>query len=235
MTAPSAEPSDARPVWLRVLDWNVRGLRDDVDALARTIRDAEPHVVVLQEAPRVLRWRARAAQLARRCGLVVARGGGDASGNLVLASLAVSVRDTAVVRLPFTRFQHPRAAVVLRGALAGAPFTVVGVHLGLTEPERVAHVPVLLSALPDDTPTVLAGDVNETADGPAWRALTERLVDAGADDPTPTFSTRSPRRRIDGLFVSPGVPTRGYRVLDTPDVARASDHRPLVVEVGLTR
>ncbi|WP_178379979.1 endonuclease/exonuclease/phosphatase family protein [Cryptosporangium aurantiacum] len=222
-------------VWLRVLNWNVRGLRDDVDALARTIRGTAPHVVVLQEAPRVLRWRARAAQLARRCGLVVVRGGGDASGNLVLASLAVTVRETAVVRLPFTRFQHPRAAVVVRGALAGAPFTVVGVHLGLTGPERAAHVPVLLDAVPGDEPTVVAGDVNETADGPAWRALTERLVDVGADDPTPTFSTRSPRRRIDALFVSPGVPARGYQVLDTPEVTRASDHRPLVAEFGLTR
>jgi endonuclease/exonuclease/phosphatase family metal-dependent hydrolase len=234
----TVRPSDgAAPVasrtWLRVLDWNVRGLRDDVDALARTIRGAEPHVVVLQEAPRVLRWRARAAQLARRCGLVVVQGG--ASGNLLLASLAVNVRDTAVVRLPFTRFQHPRAAVVLRGALAGSPFTVVGVHLGLTESERIAHVSPLLAAVPGDEPTVLAGDVNETADGPAWRALSERLVDVGADDPTPTFSTRSPRRRIDGLFVSPGVPTRNYRVLDTPDVDRASDHRPLVVEAALTR
>lgn len=219
--------------WLRVLDWNVRGLRDDVDALTRTVREVAPHVAVLQEAPRVVRWRARAASLARRCGLVVVQGG--ASGNLVLASLAVTVRDTAVVRLPLTRFQYPRAAVVVRGALAGAPFTVAGVHLGLTEPERVGHVPVLLEALAGDEPLVLAGDVNETGDGPAWSALASHLTDAGAHDPTPTFSTGSPRRRIDGVFVTPGVPVRGYRVLDTPDVARASDHRPVVAEVGLTR
>ncbi|MFG1925706.1 endonuclease/exonuclease/phosphatase family protein [Cryptosporangium sp. NPDC048952] len=219
--------------WLRVLDWNVRGLRDDVDALVRTVRSVEPHVVVAQEAPRVVRWRARAASLARRCGLVVVQGG--ASGNLVLSSLAVTVRETAVVRLPLTRFQHPRAAVVVRGVLAGAPFTVAGVHLGLTEPERVGHVPPLLQALAGDEPVVLAGDVNETADGPAWRALASQLTDAGADDPTPTFSTRSPRRRIDGIFVSPGVPVRSYRVLTTPDVALASDHRPLVAEIGLTR
>ncbi|EXG80887.1 endonuclease/exonuclease/phosphatase family protein [Cryptosporangium arvum] len=219
--------------WLRLLDWNVRGLRDDVDALVRTVRGVAPHVVVLQEAPRVVRWRARAASLARRCGLVVVQGG--ASGNLVLSSLAVTVRDAGVLRLPLTRFQHPRAAVVVRGSLAGAPFTVAGVHLGLTEPERVGHVPVLLGALAGNEPVVLAGDVNETGDGPAWSALAERLTDAGAADPTPTFSTRSPRRRIDGIFVSPGVPVRDYRVLTTPDVALASDHRPVMAEIGLTR
>lgn len=234
MTAAAGSVSEPS-AWLRVFDWNVRGLRDDVDALARTVRDAAPHVVVLQEAPRVVRWRARAAALARRCGLVVVCGGGDASGNLVLSSLAVTVRDTTVVRLPVTRFQYPRAAVVVRGALAGAPFTVMGVHLGLTGPERIGHVPVLLTALAGDEPVVLAGDVNETGDGPAWRALTAHLADVGADDPTPTFSTRAPRRRIDGLFVSPGTPVRNYQVLATLDVERASDHRPLVVEVGLTR
>ena len=230
MTGPASPEPRA---WLRVFDWNVRGLRDDVDAVVRTVREAAPHVVVLQEAPRIVRWRTRAAALARRCGLVVVQGG--ASGNLVLASLAVTVRDTAVVRLPFTRFQHPRAAVVVRGSLAGAPFTVAGVHLGLTEPERVGHVPVLLTALAGDEPIVLAGDVNETGDGPAWRALTDHFVDVGAGDPTPTFSTRAPRRRIDGLFVSPGTPVRNYQVLTTPDVERASDHRPLVAEVGLRR
>ncbi|MFI5953507.1 endonuclease/exonuclease/phosphatase family protein [Cryptosporangium sp. NPDC051539] len=214
---------------MKVLSWNVHGLRDDVDALVRTVHGVQPHVALIQEAPRVFRWRARAAELARRCGLVVAQGG--ASGNLVLVSLAVSVRDTAVVRLPFTRGQHPRAAVVMRAALAGAEFTAVGVHLGLTEAERAAHVRVLLDALPAQEPVVLGGDINETDAGPAWRTLAARLADAGAGDAAPTFRTR----RIDGIFVTPGTAVKDYRVLDTPDVSRASDHRPVVAEVELTR
>lgn len=235
MTAPACAPSPsaAEQVWLRVLCWNVRGLRDDRDALSETVAAVDPHLLIVQEAPRILRWRARAADLARRCDLVVVRGGPDASGNLLLASMAVTVRETAVARLPYTRFHHPRAAVVLRARLAGAPFTAIGVHLGLTAAERVAHVPTLLAALPPDEPAVLAGDINETATGRAWRTLADRLVDAGAGDPTPTFSTAAPRRRIDGLFTTPGLSVRGYRVLDTPAVDRASDHRPLVAEIGL--
>ncbi|TQS44583.1 endonuclease/exonuclease/phosphatase family protein [Cryptosporangium phraense] len=213
---------------MKVLTWNVHGLRDDVDALVRTVVGVAPQVALIQEAPRVFRWRARAAELARRCGLVVAQGG--ASGNLVLVSLAVAIRDTAIVRLPFTRGQHPRAAVVVRASLAGADFAAVGVHLGLTEPERVAHVPVLLNALPDE-PTILGGDINETDGGPAWKALATHLADAGTDDPSPTFRTR----RIDGLFVTPGLPVRDYRVLDMPDTRVASDHRPVVADVQLTR
>lgn len=232
-SASAVTEARADPVWLRVLCWNVRGLRDDLDALAETVLAAEPHVVLVQEAPRVLRWRTRAADLARRCGLVAVRGGGDASGNLVLASLAVQVRGTGVVRLPYTRFQFPRAAVVLRGELAGCPFTAAGVHLGLTEVERVAHVPLLLDDLRTDEPVVLAGDFNETSDGPAWRSLAAHLDDAGEQDNTPTFSTGSPRRRIDAIFTSPGLPVRGYRVLDTPAVRRASDHFPVYAEARL--
>lgn len=221
------------PVWLRVLCWNVRGLRDDVDALVETVVAAQPQLFVVQEARRLVRWRASAAELARRCGLVVVRGGPDASGNLLLASMAVRVRGARAVRLPRTRFQFPRAVVVLDGALAGRPFTAAGVHLGLTEDERVAHAPLVLDALPADRPAILAGDLNETATGPAWRTLAGRLTDVGAKDSTPTFSTRSPRRRIDGLFTSPGLAVRGYRVLDTPAVRRASDHFPLLGEVEI--
>jgi hypothetical protein len=69
---------------LRLLSYNVHGLRDDVDALAAVVRAAEPDVVVLREAPRRLRWRAKSAALAHGFGLVVAGGGLPALGNLVL-------------------------------------------------------------------------------------------------------------------------------------------------------
>jgi endonuclease/exonuclease/phosphatase family metal-dependent hydrolase len=217
--------------WLRILCWNVRGLRDDVNALASTVKAVEPHLMIVQEAPRVVRWRARAADLAARCGLTVV--GGGASGNLLLASMAVRIGDTSVNRLPFTRWQYPRASVRVDAELAGRPFSAIGVHLGLTAVERLAHAPLLLGALPDARPTVLAGDLNETPEEPAWKLLATALTDVGATDPTPTFSTGSPRRKIDGLFTSPGLPARSYQVLDTPETRRASDHFPLLAEIGL--
>jgi endonuclease/exonuclease/phosphatase family metal-dependent hydrolase len=42
---------------LRVLTWNVRSLRDDVEAIGEVVRGCEPDVVAVQEAPRFARWR----------------------------------------------------------------------------------------------------------------------------------------------------------------------------------
>ena len=56
---------------LTVVTYNVRGLRDDLAALQRVVRGSRPHVLLVQEAPKFFRVRARAADLARRLGMVV--------------------------------------------------------------------------------------------------------------------------------------------------------------------
>ncbi len=225
----------ATPCVLRVLTWNVHGLRDDVDALTRTIADTRAHVVCLQEAPRHLRWRARSAALARRCGMVVLAGGGEeAVGNLLLCSMAVTVRSTKSVRLPLTPGEQPRAAALARCALGSAPFTVVGVHLGLHPAERLRHVPVLLAeATAGGDPVVLAGDLNEWPGGPVWEGLGGPLRDAAGADGTPTFRCGAPAHRIDAIFADPALAVRRYAVLDTPTVRRASDHFPVYAELAL--
>jgi endonuclease/exonuclease/phosphatase family metal-dependent hydrolase len=76
---------------LRLLTYNVRSMRDDRDALGRVIRSAEPDVVLVQESPRFLRWRALCAELARRGNLVVVGGGRLAGSNLILSALGVDV------------------------------------------------------------------------------------------------------------------------------------------------
>ena len=52
-----ATPTDAARVPLRVVWYNVHGLRDDAAALAGVVREAAPDVVIVQEAPRRFRWR----------------------------------------------------------------------------------------------------------------------------------------------------------------------------------
>jgi len=49
----------------------------------------------------------------------------------------------------------------------------------------------------------------------------------------PTFSTSKPARRIDAIFTDPSLPVVDYRVVDTPDTRVASDHFPLLADVGL--
>ena len=50
---------------VRIMSYNIRSLRDDRAAVVRVIRDVDPDVVCIQEAPRFFRWRAKCARL--RC------------------------------------------------------------------------------------------------------------------------------------------------------------------------
>ena len=222
---------------LRVLTYNVRGLRDDTDALARVVVESGAHLVCVQEAPKVFRWRARCAELARRCGMVVVAGGGDAAGNLLIASIAVRVHAARSLLLPLTPGQQLRGAALAHCSLAGSEFIAVSTHLSLNPAERLRHVPLLLDELAEDgPPVVLAADFNEQPGGPVWEAFTPRLDDVAAlaeATDTPTFSCAWPRRRIDGFFVDRRVGVAGYRVLDSSDVRRASDHFPVYTELKL--
>jgi endonuclease/exonuclease/phosphatase family metal-dependent hydrolase len=222
-------------VSLRVVTYNVRSLRDDRDALVRVICGLSADVVCMQEAPRRLRWRARCAALARDTGLLYVGGGGTAGGSMMLVSLRVDVRSTLEYRFSRTPGLHERGAVAAVVELGGAAAVVASVHLGLDSTERLRHRSELV-ALVDrfgGHVTVLAGDINERPDMPAWRAIADDFTDAGAADDTPTFSTRNPRSRIDGVFVRGPARVASYGVVDGADVQAASDHRPVVVDVEI--
>jgi endonuclease/exonuclease/phosphatase family metal-dependent hydrolase len=223
---------------LRVLSYNVRSLRDDPAAVARVIRAADAQVVCVQEAPRLLRWRAKCAALSRRSGLVVVTGGRPAAGNLILSSLGVevlAVRDVLLAREPGL---HQRGAALAHLRWHDRAFTVVGTHLDLDPAARLRHARELEQLLagfrPDGAPTVVAGDVNDEPGSPVWSALSAGRTDAFAavgDGPGYTFSAANPRRRIDGVFVDDQLPVVSASVLEGPDVARASDHRAVLVEL----
>jgi endonuclease/exonuclease/phosphatase family metal-dependent hydrolase len=228
---------------LRVATYNVHGLRDDLDALGAVVRDLAPDVLVVQESPRRLRWRTRCADLAHRCGLVYGAGGGPALGNLILVSLRVAVPRAWALRYPLVPGRHLRGAVFARCVVSGVPLTVAGTHLGLVAVERLDQARRLRTALADlggggepDAPTVLAGDFNEPADGPARRLLGEGRVDAAGADGTPTFPAAgggNAGERIDALLVDSAVTVSGYRVVSSAVAARASDHLPVVVDLSL--
>jgi endonuclease/exonuclease/phosphatase family metal-dependent hydrolase len=231
-------------VQLRVMSYNVRSLRDDDAAVARVIRAAQPDVVCIQEAPRFLRWRAKAASLSRRSGLLVVTGGRPASGNLILCTMGVQVLGSWDIRLSAEPGLHQRGAAAALLALRGARFAVAGTHLDLAGAPRVRHIgeidAALAAVLPDDVPVIVAGDMNDTPGSAAWEALTAGRVDAaaaaaasGGGPAQDTFSAQNPRRRIDGVFADPRLAVRAARVVDSPDVRIASDHRPLVVDLEL--
>lgn len=228
---------DADAGLLRLLSYNVHGLSDDRDALVRVIRSAAPDVVCLQEAPRRFRWRYRCAELARQCGLLVAAGGGDALGNLLLVSQRVAVYETWTMRYPLTPGRHMRGAAFARCSVAGRRFLAVGSHLSTDPAERPGQAALLRAAVGTAGDPVLLGmDLNDTAAGLAWRTLTDGRIDAAAQldaAGVATYSTASPRRRIDAVFVDQRCRPVRYQVLDSEDVRRASDHFPVLVEVVL--
>ncbi|WP_163506761.1 endonuclease/exonuclease/phosphatase family protein [Fodinicola acaciae] len=213
---------------------NVRGMRDDYAALTRVIREARPHVVFVQESPLMFRWRARAADLARRSGLVYVCGGGYSGGNVILSSVAARVHESRDYLMPLQKGKHQRGAAIARLSVLGREFYAVGTHLSLWDEEREEQAHLLADEVPDDLPVLLGGDLNETPGGPVTKIFGVRWRDASASrsDP-PTYSTVWPHQRLDYLWVDPLITVRDVRVIDSVDARRASDHFPLVAEVEL--
>ncbi len=219
---------------LRVVSYNVHGLRDDRTALTAVIRELAPDVVIAQEAPRRLRWRTRCAQLAHSWGMVHAAGGLPGVGSALFTSLRVRVTDGWRLEFPLTPGRHLRGAVFARCLVGRTPVALVGTHLATDPAERPAQAQLLKKALADlDAPVILAGDLNETPGGGAWRTLADGLVDAGVDEGHPTFPATAPDRRIDAVLVDPRISVAAFRVLDTDVTRRASDHLPLVADLVL--
>jgi len=217
----------------RVLSYNVRGLRDDQAALAEVVRSTDPDVVCVQEAPKYLRWRAKGAALARSWGVLYVAGGGSTGGTALYAHLRVDVdapQETVASRLYGWPDRGIATAMVTK---AGARLAVASLHLPLDALARQRYS-TMVGQLLDQYPTthrLVAGDLNEKPGGPTWQGLHDGgLCDL---DPAcgPTFPAAAPRKRIDGILATDGVQVVEHHVVDSPAVARASDHRPLLAVV----
>jgi endonuclease/exonuclease/phosphatase family metal-dependent hydrolase len=219
---------------LRVVSYNLHSLRDDRQALVTVVRELAPDVLLLQEAPRRLRWRQRCAALARGFGLVVAIGGMPGLGNLILTDLRVRVHQSWCVRFPLTPGRHLRGAAVARCSVAGVRFAVAGSHLATYPPERPGQAALLRQALAElSEPVVVGADLNDQPGSPTWLAAADGLIDPGAAAGAPTFSSTDPRQRLDAVLVDPRIEVSDYRVVDTPAARRASDHLPVLADLRL--
>jgi len=226
---------------LRVLSYNIHSQRDDQAALAAVVRAAEPDVLIVQEAPRRFRWRHRCAALAESVGMVVAAGGQPSLGNLLLTSLRVRVHAFWCRRYPLTAGRHLRGAAFAEcsvGATAhGSRFVVAGSHLSTDPAERPRQAALFRAALGEIAhPVIVGADLNEQPAGPAWQIVADRLTDAadaGGCGDRLTYPCAAPRNRIDAIFVDPRITVVRCEVLDTPPARRASDHFPVLADLGL--
>ena len=223
-------------VEMRVLSWNLYGLRDDQAALHRVVREVDPDVFLVQEAPKFARWRAKVAKLARECGLLYVTGGGTTGGTALLVNLRVDVERSAELALSRYRVGWPDrgvAAAVVRKR--GARLAVASLHLPLPETERLDHVTRALAVLRAGgvAHALAGGDLNERPGRTAWSFLeTQGMRDLGPHS-GPTFPAVRPEKRIDGVFATDDVELVDYQVVDAAGVERASDHRPVLVTVRL--
>ena len=216
---------------LRVLTYNVHGLKDDRAALTGLVRELEPDAVIVQEAPRRFRWRHKCAALADDFGMVVAAGGLPSLGNLLLVSLRLRVHETWCLRYPLTPGRHLRGAAFARCSVRGARFTLSGSHLATDPVERPAQAARWKQELSRvDGPVIAAGDLNEGPGGGAWRTVADGLITA--ESPA-TFPATLPRLRLDAIFVTPDITVAKYDVIDTDRARRASDHLPVVADLLL--
>jgi endonuclease/exonuclease/phosphatase family metal-dependent hydrolase len=219
------------------MSYNIHSSRDDLGALAAIVRGEAPDLVLVQEAPRRFRWRAKNARLARQWGMLHVGGGLWALGNSLFTNLRIGVRETWNVQFPLTPGKHMRGAVFARCTVGRTRFVAVGTHLSLDATERVAQAQLLKEHLAElDEPYFVCGDLNEEPGGGGWRTLADGLTDAADARECGhlfTFSCASPRRRIDGIFLDPAIEVLDYRLIDTDQARRASDHFPLVADLTL--
>jgi endonuclease/exonuclease/phosphatase family metal-dependent hydrolase len=241
---------------LRVVSWNLHGLRDDRAAAYRVLRALRGDVVFLQEAPRrpmAPGSRGRLAGLARLTGLQVVGGGRSAAGDALLVSPRVQVDESEEVRLlaprwwptgrqvaglpvPRLRIGEQRGAVLATVRLpGGSPLVVACVHLSLDQGERVRHARAIVEAVRRrGLPVVIGGDLNERPGGPAWAVLAEVAPDP-VPEAGPTYSARDLQDRIDAVLTSPGLSVVGYgdAGVDVADARRASDHWPVIADLDV--
>ena len=212
---------------MRVMTYNVKGLDIGLDALVEVIRDADPDVLGLQEPPRGLQGGRRLAELAQRTGTVVAVAHGSARTTALLVRRGVEVRDARSEPLPWRLGQVRRGYCVAR--VSGV--LVVVLHLPLGWRERLDHLDrVLEDVTAEPGPYVVMGDLNEQPGGPTWARLLSGLKDA-VGSTAPTFTARRPRRRLDGVLVSPQLTVSGSAIRKDEVTRRASDHLPVVVDL----
>lgn len=240
---------------IAVLVYNIHAGKDaagvpSLDRIAAVIRDARADVVLLQEVDSATTRSGgvdQLAELARATGMAGVfgrsldyQGGGYGIG--ILSRWPIT-RDSTL-RLPVEP-ELPRAAGRYEPrsglhAVIASPFgevELLNTHLDAGRPDtfRIQESRTLL-AFADARRRVgarlfLGGDLNSTPESvPQQMVRATGLVDAWtscASGDGFTYPDRAPVKRIDYLYLPPGERCFGARVIES----RASDHRPLLVEI----
>jgi endonuclease/exonuclease/phosphatase family metal-dependent hydrolase len=161
--------------------------------------------------------------------------------NAVLVRYPWRLGASRLHRFPRSVRFYPRGVLVAEISDGRRRLLAASVHLGLRPAERRRHGTELERVVLDaagGAPAVIGGDFNEFANGRAIGALSVRFADAALDAAgvaAPTFPSKAPVARIDYVFVTRDLEILSERVPFDEEIARASDHLPVVVEISLPR
>lgn len=249
-------PRPVVPDSVRVMVYNIHagtdaGGVDNLRRVADVVRDARADLVLLQEVDRGTRRSGgvdQLAELARLTELRAAFGksltyqGGD-YGIAVLSRWPIVAQRT--VPLPVDPPQdrsgtsEPRVALMVQVASPAGELTVVNTHIDASREDRWRRQEIVtVLALADSARGVLllGGDLNSTPES----AIQERVRRQGLRDAWQlcgpatagfTYPADSGAKRIDYLYLAPPATCARAEVIAT----RASDHRPLLVDVVVPR
>ncbi|MFZ5898602.1 MAG: endonuclease/exonuclease/phosphatase family protein [Bacillota bacterium] len=224
---------------IRCMTYNIRhaeGMDGKISLLRieEVIRQADVHVVALQEVDRNVRRSCYVDQpqtLADALGMQsafavnVCWDGFQQYGNAVLSRFPVSY--SMNYHLPGRREQRGVLVCLLEGPQG--PLTFASTHLGLSTADRQAQVDKIVDILQRyPAPLILGGDFNCGRDAAELTRLHDFLQDTGSDDTPLTFPANEPRVKIDYIFTSPGLNVSELTVIKT----EASDHLPLIVTLA---
>ena len=253
---PAAGSAPAEVV--RVLVYNIHAGKDasgadNLERVSRLVRERRVDVALLQEVDRGTRRSGgtdQPAELARRTGLnaVFGRTLDYQGGGYGIALLSrFPVRAETLVHLPVDPPQEraggsrePRGALVVSIVTPSGPLHLLNTHLDASGSDdyrlqEARHVVSLLDSLRRSGAPVLAGgDFN----APPGSAVVRRLETSGQRDgwlacggegDGLTYPAAAPVKRIDFLFLSPGVACRSAEVVGD----ETSDHRGVLFELVL--
>jgi endonuclease/exonuclease/phosphatase family metal-dependent hydrolase len=250
-------PAAGSEIPLRVMTYNIRSGNGNLAGTADAIRAHSPDVVALQEVD--VHWAERsnfvdqASTLGETLGMQVrfariyqlagARSEDPPRefGVALLSRFPILDWTIHFITRLSTQEENPQPAPLpgfleAKLDIRGTAVRVFDTHLDYRADPRVRQQQVseMLAYIGEPSaPTLLFGDLNAPPDAPEIQPLLERLHDAwpASAGPGLTDPADVPRKRIDYVLVSRHFRVRGATV----PVTLASDHRPVVVDLVLTR
>lgn len=248
---------------VRILTWNVQGSAGlDLDVVAGVVAGADADVLLVQEIQRGQSRRLADAcgsvgsRWAFKHWSVVHR----PEGMAVLARSPLSTSTAFVLQAAWPWSWRRRIAIEATVIMDDRPVRFCNVHLSPHElhdrrSEEIDRVVLRRGVVAP----IVAGDFNDRPGGPALRQLmaagwrdawgehhpavaadalesSDDVVDPGATNWTAGDRTgRPPTQRLDFVFVPPQWSVRSCVVVNDPlgDLARVSDHLPVVAELEL--